>query len=92
MFKIKFSDKYDMPILSSLFILNFLTITYFSYHIYHNGIVWQEILLFFIGWKFSGLGITVGYHRYFTHKSFSTNPIIECLFIFCRTMGLQKKI
>tara|TARA_B100000579_G_C22836942_1_gene859351 strand:+ start:967 stop:2076 length:1110 start_codon:yes stop_codon:yes gene_type:complete len=92
MFKIKFFDKYDISILSSLFILNFLTITYFPYYIYHNGIVWQEILLFFVGWLFAGLGITVGYHRYFAHKSFSTYPIIEWIFMFCGTMGLQNKI
>ena len=92
MFKNKILDKYDIPIFLSLFILNLLTVTYFPYYIYNNGIVWQEILIFFVGWIFAGMGITIGYHRYFSHKTFRTYSIVEWLLMFCGTMGLQNKI
>ena len=74
MFKNKFLDKYDTPILFSLLILNLVTVIYFPYYIYNNGIIWQEILIFVIGWILAGMGITIGYHRLFAHKSFKTYP------------------
>ena len=92
MFKNKFLDKYNIPILFSLFILNLLTVTYFPYYIYNNGIVWQEPVIFIVGWLLAGMGITVGYHRYFSHKTFRTYSIIEWVLMLCGTMGLQNKI
>jgi len=31
---------------------------------------WVDVALFFVFWAISGFGITVGYHRHFTHRSF----------------------
>ena len=92
MLKNKFFSKYNTPILFSLLILNVITLTYFPIYIYNNGIVWQEPLIFIFGWLLSGLGITVGYHRYFSHKSFKTYPFMEWIFMFSGTMALQNKI
>jgi stearoyl-CoA desaturase (delta-9 desaturase) len=36
------------------------------------------------GWVLTGLGITIGYHRMLTHRSFETNPIVHA---FWTTMG-----
>lgn len=33
---------------------------------------WTVLLVFFVMYLATGLGVTVGYHRYFTHKSFKT--------------------
>ena len=83
MFKNKFLDQYNIPILFSLFILNLLTVTYFPYYIYKNGIVWQEPVIFMVGWIFAGMGIMVGYHRYFSHKTFQISSFIEWILMFC---------
>ena len=32
-----------------------------------------EIGLFFLMWLLTGLGMTLGYHRLFTHRAFSTS-------------------
>jgi stearoyl-CoA desaturase (delta-9 desaturase) len=34
------------------------------------GLTWTDAVLFVVSYIVSGLGITVGYHRYFTHGSF----------------------
>jgi len=88
----KILNQYNLPTLISIVALNILTIIYFPYYIYKNGIVWQEPVLFIIGWVFSGMGITIGYHRYFSHKTFKTSPFIEWILMICGTMGLQNKI
>ena len=31
---------------------------------------WVDVALFFVFWAISGFGITIGYHRHFTHRSF----------------------
>ena len=92
MFKNSYVNKYDLPILSSLLILNIITILCFPLYIYYNGIVWQEPVSFVVGWIIAGLGITIGYHRYFSHKAFKTYPFIEWILMFFGTMGLQNRI
>src|SRR5688572_22189828 len=35
--------------------------------------------LFGVGFLLTGLGITVGYHRLATHRSFETNPVVKAI-------------
>jgi stearoyl-CoA desaturase (delta-9 desaturase) len=36
------------------------------------GLGWVDVILFVVFYYLSGLGVTVGFHRYFTHGSFKT--------------------
>ena len=85
-------SKYDIPILLSLFFLPLLSIICVPIYIYYNGIVWQEITMLFVGWFLAGTGITVGYHRLFSHRAFRTYPIIEWFFMLSGSMALQNSI
>lgn len=38
---------------------------------------WEGLALMFVLYLYSGLGVTVGYHRLFTHNSFKTNWFIK---------------
>jgi stearoyl-CoA desaturase (delta-9 desaturase) len=46
-----------------------------------------EISLFFGMWLVTGLGLTVGYHRLFTHRAFSTGTVMSCIFIIMGSMA-----
>jgi stearoyl-CoA desaturase (Delta-9 desaturase) len=46
-----------------------------------------EISLFFGMWLITGLGLTVGYHRLFTHSAFSTGVVTSCIFIVMGSMA-----
>jgi stearoyl-CoA desaturase (delta-9 desaturase) len=46
-----------------------------------------EISLFFGMWLLTGLGLTVGYHRLFTHGAFSTSVVMSCIFIVMGSMA-----
>jgi len=37
----------------------------------------QDIAMLVVGYLLTALGITVGFHRYFTHRSFETKPFIR---------------
>jgi stearoyl-CoA desaturase (delta-9 desaturase) len=40
---------------------------------------WQDLLVLAIGYTLTGLGVTVGFHRLFTHRSFKTRRAIRAL-------------
>jgi stearoyl-CoA desaturase (delta-9 desaturase) len=46
-----------------------------------------EISLFFGMWLITGFGLTVGYHRLFTHRAFSTSVVTSCIFIVMGSMA-----
>ena len=41
---------------------------------------WQDLLVMGIGYGLTGIGITVGFHRLFTHRSFKTSVVMRVLF------------
>ncbi|MCP4833533.1 MAG: acyl-CoA desaturase [Phycisphaera sp.] len=41
-----------------------------------NGVSWPQLALMTLMYIVTGMGITVGYHRLFTHKSFSAGPVV----------------
>jgi stearoyl-CoA desaturase (delta-9 desaturase) len=36
------------------------------------GLSWRDVVITVVMYSISGLGVTVGFHRYFTHRSFNT--------------------
>jgi stearoyl-CoA desaturase (delta-9 desaturase) len=47
-----------------------------------SGIHWYDVASFVVLYALTGLGVTVGFHRYFTHRSFSTRrPVRAALAI-----------
>ena len=41
---------------------------------------WQDLVVLAVSYVITGAGITVGYHRLFTHRSFKTNRLVCALF------------
>ncbi|MGK7933934.1 MAG: acyl-CoA desaturase [Microcystaceae cyanobacterium] len=46
-------------------------------------------IAFFLYWVTANLGITLGYHRLVSHRSFKTPKWLEYFFIFCGTLACQ---
>ncbi len=51
-------------------------------YIYQFGVSRSEIILFAVYFIATSLAITVGYHRYFAHSTFKTNPVIRFVLLF----------
>ena len=45
-------------------------------YMWGSGVGWPQLILMTIMYISTGMGITIGYHRYFTHKSFSAGPVM----------------
>ena len=53
------------------------------------GIGWLEVGLFFSMYLITVIGLEVGFHRYFTHRSFETHRIIKAYFAISGSMCAQ---
>ncbi len=76
----------DWRIISYLVIVHALAI----YGLFHSS--WQNAAIFFALYVFAGLGITFGFHRLFTHRSFKVPKPIEYLAAFAGTLALQGSV
>jgi stearoyl-CoA desaturase (delta-9 desaturase) len=50
---------------------------------------WRDIAIMVGMYFFTALGITVGYHRMLTHRSFEAHPIIRFLFLMFGSMAME---
>ncbi len=53
---------------------------------------WVDIALALLFWGITASGITIGFHRYFTHGSFKTGRFIKVLLALTGSMALQGSI
>ena len=83
---------YDFKNTVVLTILPILGIFGTLLYVINNGVVWQEPLLLFVFWIITGLAITIGYHRLFSHRSFTAHPILEWLLAFFGAAALENSI
>src|SRR5204863_8830759 len=52
-------------------------------------LVWQDLLIFAVTMAAFGFGITVGFHRLFTHRSFKTSAPMRALWGVLGSMALE---
>src|ERR1051326_553843 len=54
-----------------------------------SGFGWVHLSIFVGMYLLSGLGITVGYHRLFTHRSFETYRVVQFVLTALGSMAVQ---
>jgi stearoyl-CoA desaturase (Delta-9 desaturase) len=59
------------------------------------GLLWDrmvgptQLVMLAVGYVLTGLGVTVGYHRLFTHRSFQTYPVIRYAFAVLGQLAIE---
>src|SRR5262249_9580921 len=53
------------------------------------GLGWHDIVIAAVFYWFSGFGVTVGYHRYFTHLSFKAKPGLRLAMAVAGSMAME---
>lgn len=53
------------------------------------GLGWVELGLLLGMYVLTGLGVTIGYHRLFTHRSFETGPVLTTIFAVLGSMSVE---
>lgn len=76
----------DKPVTILITILHLLAVLIFFPQFFSwSGVVCFCVLYFVSG----GIGITLGYHRFLTHKSFKTSKFIKFILTFCACLAWQ---
>jgi stearoyl-CoA desaturase (delta-9 desaturase) len=57
--------------------------------LWQHYVNWPDIALMLVFYLISGLGITIGFHRMLTHKSFETSKPIKALFLIMGCMAWE---
>jgi len=57
--------------------------------LWHSLVGWTDLTIMLLLYVATGLGITVGYHRLLTHRSFETHRAIRYLFAIFGSMAVQ---
>jgi stearoyl-CoA desaturase (delta-9 desaturase) len=60
-----------------------------AWQMWNRQLHWRDILIFFLMYIPIGLGITVGFHRLLTHRSFKTSPALRGLLGVLGTMAIE---
>ncbi|MDJ0661419.1 MAG: acyl-CoA desaturase [Crocosphaera sp.] len=76
----------------SLSLVSLLGFSTAMYQLFTGKVGILEIGLFLFMSACSAIGITVGFHRYFSHKAFKTNPIIEVILAILGSMAGQGSV
>src|SRR3982751_3596540 len=49
----------------------------------------HDLVLLVVGYLLTGIGVTVGYHRLFTHRAFQTRPWVRWTFAILGSMAVE---
>jgi stearoyl-CoA desaturase (Delta-9 desaturase) len=57
--------------------------------LWNQWVGWQDITIMVVGYILTALGITVGFHRMLTHRSFEAHPVVKFIFLALGSAALQ---
>ena len=60
-----------------------------AWQVWNRELRWRDIAIFLIMYVPIGLGVTVGFHRLLTHRSFKTSPAMRGLLAVLGTMAIE---
>ena len=65
----------DRVITGLVTVIPFLLLGLAGWQLWNEALRWSDLAIFAVAYITTGLGVTVGFHRLFTHRSFSTGPV-----------------
>ncbi|MBJ7347329.1 MAG: acyl-CoA desaturase [Thermoleophilaceae bacterium] len=60
-----------------------------AWQVWNRALFWNDVLIFFFMYTITALGVTVGFHRLFTHRSFKTKRPIKIGLAICGSMAVE---
>ncbi len=57
-----------------------IALFFVGWQLWENALYWHDLVVFLILYAATGLGVTVGFHRLLTHRSFKTKPWLRGTF------------
>src|SRR5919206_5196735 len=73
------NENLDRFLTGSVTVLPILALGVVGWQVWSSLLGWSDLVVFAIMYVLTGLGITVGFHRLFTHRSFKARPAIRAV-------------
>jgi stearoyl-CoA desaturase (delta-9 desaturase) len=70
-------------------VVPFLATVYAMVMLWNNWVDWVDVTLMLVLYVISGIGITVGFHRMLTHKSFETSRPVKALLMIMGCLAVE---
>ncbi len=70
----------DRIITGLVTVVPFLLLGVAAWQVWNEALHWRDLAILAAIYVLTGLGITVGFHRLFTHRSFKTSPVLRGIF------------
>jgi len=74
------NERRDRIITGTVTVVPFLALGLVCWQLWERALNWHDIVVFLILYMATGLGITVGFHRLLTHRSFETQSWLRATF------------
>ncbi len=79
----------DRIITGTVTVVPILALGIVAWQAWQSLLHWHDIAVFLILYVATGIGVTVGFHRLFTHRSFKTSPALRGVFAVCGSMAIE---
>jgi stearoyl-CoA desaturase (Delta-9 desaturase) len=79
----------DRLITGTVTVVPFLALGIVGWQVWAELLHWRDIAVFATLYLVTGLGVTVGFHRLFTHRSFATKPWMRGIFAAMGSMAIE---
>ncbi|HLG62128.1 MAG TPA: acyl-CoA desaturase [Ktedonosporobacter sp.] len=66
-----------------------LATVYATWLLWNRAVNWSDITLLLIMYSLTAFGVTVGFHRMLTHRSFRPHPVIKFILLVLGSMALE---
>ena len=70
-------ESLDRTITALVTLLPFLAVGFAAWQLWNSVLHWHDLVIFAIVYVLTGLGVTVGFHRHLTHRSFATGRVVR---------------
>ena len=70
-------------------VVPFLAMLFAIWSLWNRAVHWSDLILFAAMYTVVAFGVTVGFHRMLTHRSFRPNPVAKALFLILGSMAFE---
>ena len=79
----------DRLITGTITVVPFVALVIGVWLAWHSVFFWSDLIVFLILYTLTALGITVGFHRLFTHRSFATTGLLRATFAILGSAAIE---
>jgi stearoyl-CoA desaturase (delta-9 desaturase) len=74
------NERRDRIITGIVTVVPIVSLILVGWQLWASALGWSDVIVFALLYVLTGLGVTVGFHRLFTHRAFKTTPWLRAVF------------